>query len=83
MSMSVRELIEYLETIEDQESEVKLMCQESWPFEYSIQGAITRKELIENGNEDDSLSEEQNINDVFLIEGTQLCYGTKTAWELV
>ena len=86
MSMTVRELIEYLEQF-DEDAQVLIMEQPSWPFEYSIDGVITREELIERRKEEDDgtaeeLGDGMNKNDVFLVEGTQLRYGDKNAWNM-
>lgn len=75
--MQVRELIEYLEEC-DPEAEVLIMAQPGWPFEYGVKGIITRDEF--EFPEDD---EEKKINDVFIIEGSQLRYGNKDAWNEV
>ena len=86
MSMTVRELIEYLEQF-DEDAQVLIMEQPSWPFEYSIDGVITREELIERRKEEDDGTAEElgygmDKTDVFLVEGTQLRYGDKNAWNM-
>jgi len=70
--MNVAELKEMLEYMDD-DAEVLFMSQPSWPFEYSIAGVVTRDQF-----ESDS---EHPGNDVFLIEGTQLRYGSKDAFD--
>jgi hypothetical protein len=80
MSMTVGELKEYLENFDD-EAEVRIMSQPSWPFEYSIDSVKSREDFedIEN-SEDEPQRREKNISDVFIIEGSQLCYGNKDAF---
>jgi hypothetical protein len=80
MSMTVGELKEYLENFDD-EAEVRIMSQPSWPFEYSIDSVKSREDFedIEN-SEDEPQRKEKNISDVFIIEGSQLCYGNKDAF---
>lgn len=93
----------------DEDLPVLLMQQPSWPFEYSIDGLVSREEMDENSDpprhkyeprgeapadEDEEIpcvncgenqyatnheiSEEPNC--VFVLEGTQLRYGSKEAW---
>lgn len=82
MSMTVGELIEYLEQY-DRDAQVLLMEQPGWPFEYSINGVVSREEIINQEPDEDraELGDGEEINDVFILEGTQLRYGTKKAWD--
>ena len=84
--MKVSELIEMLEE-QDPEAEVLIMSQQSWPFEYTVRGLTTRDELLraESGDEEDATEEPADgcaRSDVFLVEGEQLRYGAKAAWDL-
>lgn len=80
MSITVGELISLLGDYDD-DLEVRLMEQPGWPFEYSIAGVIARAEIDENDREDEGVDDEgTEANVVFLLEGAQLCYGTKAAW---
>ena len=78
MSMTVGELKEMLEGLDD-EAEVRIMSQENWPFEYSIRSLKVREDF-EQPDEDEVPNDEKNPNDVFLVEGSQLCYGNKDAF---
>jgi Glu-tRNA(Gln) amidotransferase subunit E-like FAD-binding protein len=80
--MTVGELIEYLEQY-DRDAQVLLMEQPGWPFEYSINGVVSREEIINQEPDEDraELGDGEEINDVFILEGTQLRYGTKKAWD--
>ena len=87
--MNVRELIERLQDM-DPEAEVLFMSQPSWPFEYSIQNIVTRGDIEEaESNFDDTPLSDRDYHDgekqadVFLIEGSQLRYGSKAAWDAV
>jgi hypothetical protein len=73
--MNVSELIEYLEDC-DPEAEVLIMEQPGWPFEYSVIGIATREDFEETAEDE----RDKKSNDVFLLEGKQLRYGTKDAW---
>jgi hypothetical protein len=77
--MTIDELIERLEDYRDEiggESEVRLMTQANWPFENTIFGLCSTDEI-----RDASESEDEPDDDVlYIVEGTQLGYGTKTAW---
>ncbi|WP_223643764.1 hypothetical protein [Corallococcus sp. EGB] len=88
--MKVSELIELLEE-QDPDAEVLIMSQQNWPFENAVAGVAVREEMLradrdEDGDDDDA--EEPRYergtapNDVFLVEGEQLRYGSKTAWQV-
>ena len=86
--MTVSELIDLLEDC-DPDAEVLLMSQPSWPFEHTVAGVAIRSES-EDRDEDGADDEEDEVeparpdgtrsNDVFILEGTQLRYGTRDAW---
>jgi len=81
--MKVSELIELLEE-QDPDAEVILQSQSNWPFEVALAGITTRDEVLRaDGDDDDDGAElEPGLarSDVFLVEGEQLRYGSKTAW---
>jgi hypothetical protein len=91
--MKVSELIELLEE-QDPDAEVLVMMQQNWPFECSLAGVTTREEMLSadradraedvDGDEDEEPRLERGTakNDVFLVEGEQLRYGSKTAWSV-
>jgi hypothetical protein len=85
--MKVCELIEFLEDL-DPDAEVFIMSQENWPFENAVAGLAVREEMIE-ADEDLDEREEPHYetgtapNDVFIVEGQQLRYGSKAAWDAV
>lgn len=86
-TMKVRDLIEILED-QDPDAEVLIMSQENWPFENAIAGIAVREEIVENDEDlDDDEREETRYekgtapNDVFIVEGRQLRYGSKAAWD--
>ena len=65
--MTVGELKEMLEGLDD-DMEVRLAMQPSWPFEYSIDSV----EVIDN--DPDGLDDEPIEGIVYLVEGSQLGY---------
>lgn len=85
--MKVRELIELLKE-QDLDAEVILQQQPGYPMEYSLCGVTTRDEVLraEADESEDGLEDEHELeggrsrNDVFLLEGSHLRYGSKTAW---
>lgn len=87
--MKVSELIELLEE-QDPDAEVLVMSQANWPFECAIAGVATRDEILradaderdEDDERDDCLEPGAHRNDVFIVEGEQLRYGSKTAWNV-
>lgn len=85
--MKVHELMEALE-VQDPGAEVRIMEQLSWPFENAIASVIVRAEFespdqIEREGQDfsDRGGRQHEENDVFLVKGSQLCYGNKDAWQ--
>lgn len=85
--MKVRDLIEILED-QDPDAEVLVMSQENWPFENAIAGVAIREDFVDNeeqNEKDDDGTERQYErgtapNDVFIVGGQQLRYGSKAAW---
>ena len=105
MTTTVSQLRELLEGLDD-DAEVRLMNQASWPFEYSVLGTWTPSPQPDAcrecgltatahiGMDEDSEHAFEPYNDftpeeapeagvVYLVEGTQLAYGTKVAWDEV
>ena len=83
--MTINELIERLETYRDiigGESEVRLMTQQAWPFENAITGVCAGQEINDAANDagDDEGDADDNI--LYIVEGNQLRYGSKRAWEV-
>ena len=86
--MTIDELIARLEDYRDEiggDAEVRLMTQQNWPLENSIYGLASGAEINdydeddEDGGDDDDASEDAVL---FIVEGQQLGYGTKRAWEV-
>jgi hypothetical protein len=81
--MKVKELIEILEDM-DPDATVLLASQPAWPFEYSVAGVAVREDV---GDDEDESDEEKpyadgcHANDVFIVEGEQLRYGSKAVWD--
>jgi len=88
--MNVRELIELLEGM-DADAEVLFVSQPSWPFEYSIDGVVERRNVRDEDEDYDDDEDEaeasyrdgEKANDVFLVEGRQLRYGSKNVWDCI
>ena len=57
------------------------MTQQNWPFENSITGLCSGQEINDacDDEEDDEDVEAEKV--VYVVEGQQLCYGSKRAWE--
>ena len=92
--MKVRELIDILEEL-DPEASVYVMSQQSWPFEVAIHGVAVREAFTEADDGEDpdvpeasahdrwsARPESLPMNDVFIVEGSQLRYGSKDAWDV-
>ncbi|TWU39339.1 hypothetical protein [Novipirellula artificiosorum] len=67
------------------DAEVRLMTQENWPFENRIAGVTSGAEMNEASEDDPSeYFDDQDVADdamVYIVEGGQICYGSKRAWE--
>ena len=84
--MKVRELIAILTEL-DQDAQVLLMTQQQWPFENGVHGVAVRAEIeASSDDEDDEMPTERREgckpNDVFIVEGSQLRYGSNGAWDV-
>lgn len=86
--MTVGHLIKILEVL-DEDIEIRLASQPNWPFEYSIAGVTTKSRYdneedgCESDSEDDPPEEQrEDPPDIaFIVEGEQLCYGSKKAFD--
>jgi hypothetical protein len=83
--MKVSELIEILSEM-NADAQVFIASQPNWPFEYSVCGVARRAEMNGDDADDDEAAATYEPgtapSDVFICEGTQLRYGSKTAWEV-
>ncbi len=79
--MKVAELIEILEDM-DPDAEVLIGSQENWPFEYDVAGVVTREEVVGESDDEEEprYGEGLAASDVFIVEGTQLRYGSNRMW---
>jgi hypothetical protein len=89
--MTLGELIERLKEYAEnhgEECEVRLMTQQNWPFENRICGVVSTEEMDQaQAQEDeddeayDEATESEEMPTIYLVEGGQICYGRKIAWE--
>ena len=83
--MKVKELMEVLKDLEP-DAQVLIASQPNWPFEIELSGVVTRAECGVSG--EDGREEPRHTDaglsptDVFLVEGQQLRYGSKTPFRL-
>lgn len=82
--MTVQELIDRLEDF-DPDTEIRLMTQQSWPFENSIRGLCDGRDLKDEdpcdpGEDDCAQRNPEEI--IYIVEGDQLGYGNKNAWNI-
>ena len=84
--MNLDKLIESLSDYRDEvggDAEVRLMTQQNWPFENRICGVTSGQEMNE-ATDEDADDDDQDVTDdaiVYIVEGGQICYGSKRAWE--
>jgi hypothetical protein len=81
--MTIDELIEHLESYRDEiggDAEVRLMTQQNWPFENTIYGLASGAEINDSDEDDDADVEADAV--LYVVEGGQLAYGSKRAWEV-
>ena len=74
--MKVRELLDRLSEYSE-DAEVRLMHQPSYPLESTLGGVVGESEIREHEGGD--LGDEPEV--VYLLEGTQIGYGRRVAWE--
>ncbi len=87
--MTLNDLIERLEEYRDQlgeDTEVRLMTQQNWPFENAITGLVSGAEIndAEADDDDEGVDHGTDVETdavVYIVEGEQLGYGSKRAWE--
>jgi len=81
--MTVKELIEILEDL-DHDARVLIMTQANWPFENDVVGVAVREDICDDDDDHDRAEPQYERgtagNDVFIVEGQQLRYGSKAAW---
>ena len=81
--MTLSELIERLEEYRDDlggDTEVRLMTQQNWPFENTVAGLASGQEINDRDDGDDEDVDDDQV--LFIVEGQQLGYGSKRAWEV-
>lgn len=86
--MNLDKLIEILTDYRDElggDAEVRLMTQQNWPFENRICGLTSGQEINDATDEDaEDDDDDQDVAEesiVYIVEGGQICYGSKRAWE--
>lgn len=85
--MTLDTLIEILTDYRDElggDAEVRLMTQQQWPFENRICGLISGQEMNDADDDDDAGSDDSDVAEdavVYIVEGSQMGYGSKRAWE--
>ena len=84
--MQLDTLIEILNDYREEfggDAEVRLMTQQNGPFENRICGVTSGRDMNE-ADDDDEGDDDQDVADeniVYIVEGGQICYGSKRAWE--
>jgi hypothetical protein len=81
--MTIDDLIFRLEEYRDEhggETEVRLMTQQNWPFENGIAGLASGQEI--NARDDGEDEDVEGDAVLYIVEGRQLGYGSKRAWEV-
>lgn len=83
--MTIDDLIARLEEYRDVvggDAVVRLMTQPNWPFECEIGGLASGEEINELDEDDEDIDEDVTEDRlVYLVEGQQLGYGSKRAWD--
>ncbi|PIE65596.1 MAG: hypothetical protein CSA24_02435 [Deltaproteobacteria bacterium] len=89
--MKVHELIESLQEM-DPDADVYLGVQPNYPFEHRIAGLAQRGEWAEDDEAEEPWTDRDRWgasegqlpnNDVLILDGGQVRYGAKAAWESV
>lgn len=80
--MTLNEMVEMLEAYKEEfggDAEVRIMSQQNWPFENTVHGICSGFEINLGDEDDDSNISEDAV--VYIVEGQQLGYGSKRAWD--
>lgn len=89
--MKVHELIEILEDM-DPDAEVFLGVQPAYPFEHAVAGVVQRGDWVEEDETEEPWTDRDcwgasdgqlPRNDVLILDGGQVRYGAKAAWDAV
>ena len=86
--MTLNDLIARLEEYREEfggDAGVRLMTQQNWPFENHICGVTSGREMNDSADDEDEDDDAQDVADdhtVYIVEGGQICYGSKRAWEV-
>ncbi len=84
--MNLDTLIEILSDYREEfggDAEVRLMTQQNWPFENRIVGVTSGRDMNDaiDEEEGDDVQDVAEDNTVYIVEGGQICYGSKRAWD--
>ncbi len=83
--MTIEELIVRLEEYQKQcgpDCEVRLMAQKSYPIEHEITGLVSAEEMAAGSGDCDTEEEADAIEPMlYIVEGSQVGYGSKIAWD--
>ena len=85
--MNLDTLIEILNDYREEfggDAEVRLMTQQNWPFENRICGVTSGRDMNDANEEDAEDDDDQDVAEdhtVYIVEGGQICYGSKRAWD--
>ena len=82
--MNLDTLIEILNDYREElggDAEVRLMTQQNWPFENHICGVTSGQEMNDTHEDEGDDQDVADENIVYIVEGGQICYGSKRAWE--
>ena len=74
--MKVKDLLAILSDL-DPEADVLLASQPNYPIEYRLGGVAVRSDFADP----DDLSAGAKSNDVLLLEGSHIRYGSRDAWD--
>jgi hypothetical protein len=83
--MKVKDLIAILEDC-NPDADVLLASQPNWPFEYALRGVAVRESMEEREQDEEDApagsADGGRPSDVLLVEGQQLRYGSRAAWDV-
>lgn len=78
--MTVQDLIDALRSL-DRDAPIRLMSQPNYPFEYSVAGVWVDESFDNDYEDDDAPSDKPTVKPVYILEGDQLGYGKRRAWD--
>jgi hypothetical protein len=87
---ALQDQLDSMSDAEQRTAEVRLMTQPQWPFEHTLTGVVAEQDIPaldydeedpDDGPDGYAPCDGPGCRVVYLLEGSQIGYGTKAAWD--